>query len=95
MLTICVTNYVLVKMCGVAQMQAPHNGEMRAIFFDELDISSTYSTLSLDGRVLVDAWRDLFDMYKINIGDKLISMLHHGDVGSVLFLHTIPRVAQY
>lgn len=56
--------------------------------FGKIDISSSYSITSLDGCV-VNGWKDLFDIYKIEIGDKIIAMLHFGDAGPGLFFYTI------
>lgn len=72
-------------------MQTQWNGDMRAIFFDETDISSTYSTPSKDGRLIINGWKDLFDVYDVGAQDKIIIVLYHGNAGTVLFLHTIVK----
>jgi hypothetical protein len=62
---------------------------MRFIVFDETNISCTYLTSKEDRRVIVNGWRDLFKVYNIKIGNKIIAVLHPRDAGPFLFLHTI------
>lgn len=68
----------------------PASGDMRVIVYDDTDHPCTYSTSPEDGRLIVNGWKEVCDMYKnIEVGDKIVGVLHVGQAGPVLFLHTI------
>ncbi|XP_037409193.1 uncharacterized protein LOC119271473 [Triticum dicoccoides] len=68
------------------------NGEMTLIYDDKTNFKDTYSTVALpDGRLLVNGWRRILKECNLEIGARLISVLHHGSAGIFLFLTSIPK----
>ena len=43
------------------------------------------------GRLQIEAWREIKKDRKPQVGDCWISVLHHGDIGVILFYDIIPR----
>lgn len=76
--------------------QMPANGDMRIIVHDKTNFTCTYLTSSGDGCIVVNGWRQLLETYHVEIGDRLIGVLHHGHQGPFLFLTSIfEGVLQY
>jgi len=68
------------------------NGEMTLICDDKTNFRDTYSIAALpDGRLLVNGWRRILKEYNLEIGARLISVLHHGSAGIFLFFTSIPK----
>uniref|UniRef100_A0A8R7TBI9 Uncharacterized protein n=1 Tax=Triticum urartu TaxID=4572 RepID=A0A8R7TBI9_TRIUA len=65
--------------------QMPANGDMQIIVHDKTNFTGTYSTSADDGCVFINGWKHLLETYHIEIGDRLISVLHHGPRGPFLF----------
>ncbi|XP_037432040.1 uncharacterized protein LOC119298835 isoform X1 [Triticum dicoccoides] len=69
--------------------QMPANGDMRIIVHDKTNFTCTYSTSADDGCILVNGWKQLLETYHVEIGDRLIAVLHYGPRGPFLFLTSI------
>ncbi|KAI5016016.1 hypothetical protein ZWY2020_005748 [Hordeum vulgare] len=76
--------------------QMPANGDMRIIIHDKTNFTCTYSTSVHNGCIIVNGWGKLLETYHIEIGDRLIAVIHHGPRGPFLFLTSIfESVLQY
>lgn len=74
------------------QMQAQNSGDMRLFVCDQTNLSCTYSTSSEDGCLIINGWQEICGIYDFTeVGDKIISVIHVGHAGPVLFVHTIAK----
>ena len=56
------------------------------------EFSFAYSTERKPPRRLqIEAWEEIKKDHKPQVGDRWISLLHHGDIGVILFYVILPR----
>jgi hypothetical protein len=74
----------------VLPYEMDRHGEMRIIIFPEADIWSLYSMSEKDGCLIVmDGWKDFLSLYKLEVGDRLFFVIHHGGNEVILFVKPI------
>ena len=64
------------------------NGELTIVLHPRVNISSTsYSASGQgDGSIALNGWSKVVDVYDMDVGDRMIFVLHHGHAGTFLFL---------
>jgi len=83
--------YLKLPRCVVPRVMDGH-GELTLICHDKTNFKDTYSTAALpDGRVLVNGWRRILKECNLEIGARLIYVLHHGRAEIFLFFTSIPK----
>jgi hypothetical protein len=65
--------------------------EIRIIVHPKTNFRSTYSTSPIDGRVIINGWKDLLKKYNLIIGDRMIFVIHHGREGVFFFVTAMPE----
>ena len=64
------------------------NGELTVVLHPRVNISLTSYSASRqgDGSIILNGWNKVVDVYDMDIGDRMIIVLHHGRAGTFLFL---------
>ena len=57
----------------------------------EFDAPYSSNLKSKSKRLQIEAWREIKKDRKPQVGDRWISVLHHGDLGVIMFYDIIPR----
>ena len=55
------------------------------------EFDAPYSSNRKSERLQIEAWREIKKDRKPQVGDRWISVLHHGDIGVILFYDIIPK----
>jgi len=55
------------------------------------EFDAPYSTECKQKRLQIEAWREIKKDRKPQVGDRWISVLHHGDIGVIPFYDILPR----
>ncbi|XBI10805.1 hypothetical protein VPH35_137989 [Triticum aestivum] len=67
-------------------------GEMKIICHEKTNFKYRYSTdRGPDGCLKIEGWRQIVNKCRLEIGDRWISVLHHGDGGVFLFFSIFPK----
>ena len=70
--------------------------EMTILYHEKTNFKGTYSREGLtDGSLKVDGWRQILIECRPEIGDRWISVLHHGHAGFFLFFKIVPKGEEY
>ena len=64
------------------------NGDLTIVLHPRVNISLTSYSASRqgDGSIILNGWNKVVDVYDMDIGDRMIFILHHGRAGTFLFL---------
>lgn len=76
----------------VVPIEMDVKGEMTIICHQKTNFKGTYSTADTpNGRLKIDEWRQILNECRPEIGDRWISVLHHGDAWVFLFFSIYPK----